>query len=58
MLTGSRPRKWCMRLALSLGFTGLSKSQVSAVAAELDELVEGFRSRPRWTSARSRGWMR
>src|SRR6185369_17105115 len=25
---------------------GLSKSQVSAMAAELDELVEGFRSRP------------
>jgi len=33
------------RLAASLGVTGLSKSQVSAMAAELDELVEGFRSR-------------
>jgi putative transposase len=34
------------KLAASLGVTGLSKSQVSAMAAELDELVEGFRSRP------------
>ena len=34
------------KLAVSLGVTGLSKSQVSAMAAELDELVEGFRSRP------------
>jgi putative transposase len=33
------------RLAASLGVTGLSKSQVSAMAAELDDLVEGFRSR-------------
>jgi transposase-like protein len=33
------------KLAASLGVTGLSKSQVSAMAAELDELVEGFRSR-------------
>jgi putative transposase len=33
------------KLAVSLGVTGLSKSQVSAMAAELDELVEGFRSR-------------
>jgi putative transposase len=33
------------RLAASLGVTGLSKSQVSAMAAELDEMVEGFRSR-------------
>src|SRR3974390_2585659 len=32
--------------AASLGVVGLSKSQVSAMAAELDELVEGFRSRP------------
>jgi transposase-like protein len=33
------------KLAASLGVTGLSKSQVSAMAAGLDELVEGFRSR-------------
>src|SRR6201982_396671 len=34
------------KLAASLGVVGLSKSQVSAMAAELDELVEGFRTRP------------
>jgi putative transposase len=34
------------KLAASLGVVGLSKSQVSAMAAELDELVEGFRNRP------------
>jgi len=34
------------KLAASLGVVGLSKSQVSAMAAELDEPVEGFRSRP------------
>jgi putative transposase len=34
------------KLAASLGVTGLSKSQVSVMAAELDELAEGFRSRP------------
>jgi putative transposase len=34
------------KLAASLGVVGLSKSQVSAMAAELDEVVEGFRSRP------------
>ena len=34
------------KLAASLGVVGLSKSQVSAMAAELDDLVEGFRSRP------------
>jgi putative transposase len=33
------------KLAASLGVTGLSKSQVSAMAVELDEMVEGFRSR-------------
>ena len=33
------------KLAASLGLTGLSKSQVSAMPAELDEMVEGFRSR-------------
>ena len=34
------------KLAASLGVVGLSKSQVSAMAAELDELVECFRNRP------------
>jgi hypothetical protein len=34
------------KLAASLGVVGLSKSQVSAMATELDELVESFRSRP------------
>jgi putative transposase len=33
------------KLAAAMGVTGLSKSQVSVMAAELDELVEGFRSR-------------
>ena len=34
------------KLAAALGVVGLSKSQVSAMAAELDELVESFRYRP------------
>ena len=34
------------KLAASLGVVGLSRSQVSAMAAELDELVDGFRNRP------------
>ena len=34
------------KLAASLGVTSLSKSQVSLMAAELDQMVEGFRSRP------------
>jgi transposase-like protein len=34
------------KLAAALGVTGLSKSQVSRMAAELDEMVEGFRCRP------------
>ena len=34
------------KLAASFGVQGLSKSQVSAMAAELDDMVEGFRSRP------------
>jgi putative transposase len=34
------------KLAASLGVQGLSKSQVSAMAAELDAMVESFRSRP------------
>jgi transposase-like protein len=33
------------KLAASMGVTGLSKSQVSAMAAELDEIVDGFRNR-------------
>jgi putative transposase len=33
------------KLAASLGVTGLSKSQVSLMAAELDDVVEGFRNR-------------
>ncbi len=33
------------KLAASLGVTSLSKSQVSLMAAELDEMVAGFRSR-------------
>jgi transposase-like protein len=34
------------KLAASLGVVGLSKSQVSAMAGELDELVDSFRNRP------------
>jgi transposase-like protein len=34
------------RLVATLGITGLSKSQVSQMATELDEQVEAFRSRP------------
>ena len=34
------------KLAASLGVVGLSKSQVSAMAGELDELVESFSARP------------
>jgi hypothetical protein len=34
------------KLAASLGVTGLSKSQVSVMAAELDELAGSFRNRP------------
>ena len=33
------------KLAAALGVVGLSKSQVSVMAAELDEMVDGFRSR-------------
>jgi len=35
-------------LVKSLGMTGISKSQVSRLCAELDEEVERFRSRPLW----------
>ena len=41
------------KLAASLGVVGLSKSQVSAMAAELDELVEGSGT-GRWTAGRTR----
>ena len=34
------------KLAASLGVVGLSKSQVSVMAGELDELVDSFRNRP------------
>ena len=34
------------RLVATLGITGLSKSQVSVMAGELDEQVEAFRTRP------------
>ena len=44
------------KLVQSLGITGLSKSQVSVMAAELDEHVEQFRTRPLATAARSRSW--
>src|SRR5690348_3446557 len=40
------PARRVETLAASLGVQGLSKSQVSAMAAELDDMVEGFRSRP------------
>jgi putative transposase len=34
------------KLAASLGVVGLSRSQVSVMAAELDEVVDSFRNRP------------
>ena len=40
------------KLAASLGVVGLSKPQVSAMAAELDEMVEGSGT-GRWTLART-----
>ncbi|MGH3407194.1 MAG: IS256 family transposase [Terriglobales bacterium] len=40
------PARRVEKLAASLGVTSLSKSQVSLMAAELDEMVEGFRARP------------
>src|SRR6266568_152806 len=40
------PARRVEKLAASLGVTSLSKSQVSLMAAELDEMAEGFRSRP------------
>lgn len=35
---------WVKKLAVAMGVTGLSKSQDSVKAAELDELVDSFRS--------------
>ena len=40
------PARRVEKLAASLGVTSLSKSQVSLMAAELDEMADGFRSRP------------
>jgi putative transposase len=46
------PARRVEKLAVSLAVTGLSKSQVSVMAGELDELVKG--SGPgRWTPART-----
>jgi putative transposase len=39
------PARRVEKLAASLGVTSLSKSQVPVMAAELDEMVEGFRGR-------------
>ena len=38
------------KVVRQLGIQGISKSQVSRLASEMDELVEGFRTRP-WTPA-------
>ncbi len=43
------------RLVATLGIDGLTKSQVSAMATELDEQVAAFRT-GRWTPARTRSW--
>jgi len=40
------PARRVEKLAASLGVAGLSKSQVSAMAAELDEVADSFRNRP------------
>jgi len=40
------PARRVEKLAAALGVTSLSKSQVSVMAAELDQMVESFRSRP------------
>jgi transposase-like protein len=53
------PARRVEKLAASLGVQGLPESQVSAMAAGLDDMVEGFRSRPQdagpytfvWTGA-------
>jgi putative transposase len=43
------------RLVQSLGITGLSRSQVSVMAKDLDELVRDFRERP-LSEVRTRLW--
>jgi transposase-like protein len=44
------------KLVQSLGITGLSKSQVSTMSAELDAHVEDFRTRSWPRQGRSRSW--
>ncbi len=44
------------KLVTALDITGLSKSQVSTMAADLDEHVESFRTRP-WTAAPTPSWL-
>ena len=44
------------KLVQSLGITGLSKSQVSEMAKDLDAHVEAFRTRRLTTPARSPSW--
>lgn len=44
-MNGASTRK-LERLVTQLGIASLSKSQVSRLCEELDELVEGFRNRP------------
>jgi len=43
------------KLVQSLGITGLSKSQVSVMAKDLDDHVADFRGRP-LDAARTRSW--
>ena len=45
------------RLVQSLGITGLSKSQVSVMARDLDEQV-ATSAAGRWTPGRTRSWPR
>ena len=45
-MIGRRYWIWIWWGIMALGVTGLSKSQVSAMAAVLDEVVDGFRNRP------------
>ena len=46
------------KLVKQLGIHSLSKSQVSRMAKELDQIVEEFRHRPSMMRARSRSWRR
>ena len=41
----------------TMGLTGMSKSQVSVLAQDLDEMVESFRNRPLSAPTRMFGWM-